>query len=59
MSETITVDLLRSTWDEKYTAISIDGIRHGPDAGPWTVEDSWAVPVKELAEVVERHERNG
>lgn len=41
MSEQKKVELLRSQFDGETLAISVDDIRHGPDAGPWTILRSW------------------
>lgn len=53
---TVTIELMRSQWKiggKYYRALCIDGIRHGPDAGPWKVIQTFKVDAAELRKVAE------
>ena len=52
MAEQIQIDVMQSTWDSKYWALSIDGLRCGPDAGPWQVRRSFSVPTADIERVL-------
>ena len=49
-----TVELLRSRYNSQTLAMSVDGILHGANAGPWDIVKSWemderAMPHRERA----------
>ncbi len=52
MTDLIKIDVLQSTWDDKYWALSIDDTRCGPDAGPWQIRHSFSVPIDDLERIV-------
>jgi len=52
MSNLILIEVMQSTWDAKYWALSIDGTRCGPDAGPWDVHKSFSVPIDDLERII-------
>lgn len=54
MADFIDIEVMQSTYDSKYRALSVDGIRCGPDAGPWRVVDTFRVSVDTLKRVVDR-----
>jgi hypothetical protein len=56
MAEPVCVELLRSQYDGKTIAVSVAGIRHGADAGPWTVVQRWQLDDRLVCYEPELHE---
>lgn len=51
--------MIRDSNGEKYIALCIDDIRHGPDAGPWAVVQSISVDAAELKSAADKALDNG
>jgi len=49
----VTIEVMQSQFDPKYYALSIDDIRHGPDAGPWSIIHTFKVDAQKLKDATE------
>jgi len=51
----VSVELMQSQMKiggKHYLALGINGKRHGPDAGPWDVIQTFSVPIDDLREAI-------
>jgi len=56
MSDLVRIEVMQSTWNDKYWALSIDDTRCGPDAGPWTTRRSFSVPAQDIQKILDDRE---
>lgn len=52
----INVEILRSTFDSRYTALGVGHRRIGVDAGPWRTESRHVVSIASLREAIDQFE---
>lgn len=59
MTAKVTIELMRSQWKiggKYYMALCIDGKRHGPEAGPWNIIQTFKVDADDLKAAIANEE---